>query len=532
MAGTLRLRLRNAEATDLEEQVREFEGPAVIGRSRDADVMLVDPGISRRHAKLVPGDMGEWLVEDLHSTRGTKVNGRRLDPGDMHSLVPGDLVEINPWSLLVLDDGPRSTGVLLNESGEMGLIEDAVANPRLQARFDGLVDAVRRTAGWSGEEEVFAAMLDSLLAASDLDRVMLLRVEGLETRAVSIRARRRDEETRPRGFSRTLLAAALEREGTVRMEADPDIAGGQSLVISGAGEAFCRRVESEEDDVVLAIYGDRPSLDGESEELVAWFDAIADLLEVAMKMQRGRRAEAERARLSADMHAARAVQELLLPATDGHWGKIAWDTLAVPGHEVAGDLVDVRPVHDGLHVILGDVTGKGARASLVMAGTQACADALVEQGLDPRELVEQLDAWAVRNTPEMCFVTLWCGRIDAQGHVRFVDAGHGLALIQRADGMVEYPEQGRRPPIGIEPLPCELIETRLDPGDALILFSDGLIEEPTDNGTGDRYGLDRVRDTVERVGADPLAIRDALVQWAGHDRFEDDLTILVIRHEA
>ena len=104
----------------------------MIGRSRDADVMLVDPGISRRHAKLVPGDMGEWLVEDLHSTRGTKVNGRRLDPGDMHSLVPGDLVEINPWSPLVLDDGPRSTGVLLNESGEMGLIEDAVANPRLQ----------------------------------------------------------------------------------------------------------------------------------------------------------------------------------------------------------------------------------------------------------------------------------------------------------------------------------------------------------------------------------------------------------------
>ena len=199
-------------------------------------------------------------------------------------------------------------------------------------RFDGLVDAVRRTAGWSGEEEVFAAMLDSLLAASDLDRVMLLRVEGLETRAVSIRARcvgtRRPSLA---AFARTLLAAALEREGTVRMEADPDIAGGQSLVISGAGEAFCRRVESEEDGVVLAIYGDRPSLDGDSEELVAWFDAIADLLEVAMRMQRGRRAEAERARLSADMHAARAVQELLLPATDGHWGKIAWNTSPFPG---------------------------------------------------------------------------------------------------------------------------------------------------------------------------------------------------------
>ena len=171
----------------------------------------------------------------------------------------------------------------------------------------------------------------------------------------------------------------------------------------------------------------------------------------------------------------------------------------------------MRPVHDGLHVILGDVTGKGARASLVMAGTQACADALVEQRLDPRELVELLDAWAVRNTPEMCFVTLWCGRIDVEGHVRFVDAGHGLALIQRADGTVEYPEQGRRPPIGIEPLPCELIETTLDPGDALILFSDGfLIEEPTDNGRVIDTP-DRVKDTVEprrgRPSGDPRCPR-------------------------
>ena len=104
MNDTLRIRLRNAETTDLEEQVREFSQAAVIGRSRDADLLLLDPGVSRRHAKLMPGDMGEWYVEDLHSTRGTKVNGRRLDTGEMATIGPGDLLEINPWSLLVLDE--------------------------------------------------------------------------------------------------------------------------------------------------------------------------------------------------------------------------------------------------------------------------------------------------------------------------------------------------------------------------------------------------------------------------------------------
>ncbi|MEE2971808.1 MAG: FHA domain-containing protein, partial [Planctomycetota bacterium] len=257
MTDTLRIRLRNAETTDLGEQVREFTEPAIIGRSRDADLLLLDPGVSRRHAKLLSGDMGEWFVEDLHSTRGTKVNGRRLEPGEMVSLEAGDLVEINPWSFLVLDENRATTGVLLDESGEDGTIEDAVANPMLQARFEGLMEAVRRTAGWTGDEEVFAAMLDSLLAASDLERGMLLWIEGDETRAMSIRARRRDEERQPRGFSRTLVAAALEREGTVRMEAHPDIAGGQSLVMSGAGEAFCRRVANDEEGVELALYGDR-----------------------------------------------------------------------------------------------------------------------------------------------------------------------------------------------------------------------------------------------------------------------------------
>ena len=133
----------------------------------------------------------------------------------------------------------------------------------------------------------------------------------------------------------------------------------------------------------------------------------------------------------------------------------------------------------------------------------------------------------------MCFVTLWCGRIDADGTVRFVDAGHGLALVLRSDGSIEYPEEGRRPPIGIEPMPCELIELKLEIGDSLILFSDGLIEEPgadESDDAGELYGLDRVKESVGRVGADAQAIHDELVRWSGRNQFSDDLTILVIEN--
>jgi hypothetical protein len=128
---SIRLRLRNAETTRLEEEIHDLRGPAVLGRSRDADILLSDPGVSRRHASLRPGEDGGWLIEDLHSTRGTSVNGRRMAPGEFSKIVEGDLIEINPWSMLVL--GHETTGgVLLDGDQVGGEIAEAFASPHLR----------------------------------------------------------------------------------------------------------------------------------------------------------------------------------------------------------------------------------------------------------------------------------------------------------------------------------------------------------------------------------------------------------------
>jgi hypothetical protein len=524
--NSIRLRLRNAEATGLEEEIHDLDGPAVLGRSRDADILLSDPGVSRRHASLRPGDDGGWLIEDLHSTRGTYVNGRRMAPGEFSKIVEGDLVEINPWSLLVL--GREATaGILLDGDQAGGAIAAAHSSPHLRHRFDGLVAAVQRASNRSGEEEAFGALLECLLDGCDLDRAMILRVEDGETRAIAIRSSDRAEEMEPRPYSGTLLTASLASEGTVRREENPKVEQAESLVVAGVREALCRCFDAV-DGTSLSLYADcrKGIADG---ELVAWFDAISDLCAVALRVQRGRRSEMERAQMSAEMNAARAVQELLLPSESGRLGSLEWATVAIPGRVIAGDLVDLRPIKDGIHVILGDVSGKGARAGMVMAGTQACADTLAEAGLPPAEIVEQLDQWAIRAIPEACFITLWCGRIGPDGLVRYVDAGHGLAMIQRAGGEVAMLEGVRRPPLGIEPRPSVEATLQLDPGDALVLFSDGLAEEPSAARDGDRYGLDRIKASIIAHDADPSLILADLVAWADRERFDDDLTILVIR---
>ncbi len=526
---SIRLRLRNAEATGLEEEIHDLTGPAVLGRSRDADILLADPGVSRRHASLRPDEDGAWLIEDLHSTRGTYVNGRRMEPGEFSRIVEGDLVEINPWSMLVL--GREATaGVLLDGDQIGGELAEAHASPHLRHRFDGLVAAVQRASTRSGEEEIFGALLECLLDGCELDRGMILRMEGDETRAVAIRSSDRAEEMEPRPYSGTLLSAALASGGTIRLEENPEVEQAESLAVAGVREALCRCFDTAEGSS-LAIYADcrKGIADG---ELVAWFDAISEICAVSLRMQRGRRAEMERAQMSSEMNAARAVQELLLPSESGRLGSLEWATVAIPGRVIAGDLVDLRPLADGIHVILGDVSGKGARAGMVMAGTQACADTLAEAGLPPAEIVEQLDRWAIRAIPEACFITLWCGRIDPDGLVRYVDAGHGLAMIRRAGGEVDLLDGVRRPPLGIEPLPAVEATLQLEPGDALILFSDGLAEEPSATRDGDRYGLDRVKASIIAHDADPSLIHADLVAWADRDRFDDDLTILVIRRAA
>jgi hypothetical protein len=528
----LRLRIRNAEATGLEEEIREFTAPAIFGRSRDVDVLLLDPGISRRHASLRPGEDGGWSIEDLHSTRGTWVNGRRLAPGEITAIVEGDLLEINPWSLLVL--GREATaGVVLDDRDVGGSIAEAVSDPQLRDRFDGLVSAVRRASTRTGEEEIFGALLECLLDGCELDRAMILRIEDEVTRAVAIRSSERSEETSPRPFSATLLKASIESGRTVRLEEHPDVDQAQSFVLAGVREALCRCIDvgTTEEGVRLAVYADcRMGI--ADDELVAWFDAIAELCSVSMRMQQGRVAESERAQMVAEMNAARAVQEVLLPSESGSLGDLSWQVVAIPGRTVAGDLVDVRRNGDGLHVVLGDVSGKGARAGMVMAGTQACADTLAESGLAPAEIVERLDAWAVRTIPEACFITLWCGRLDADGGVDFVDAGHGLALVQHADGSISPLVGARRPPLGIDAFPAEASKATLQPGEALILFSDGLAEEPSSSRDGDRYGLERIEASIDAHGADPAAILADLVDWCERDHFDDDLTVLVIRRAA
>jgi sigma-B regulation protein RsbU (phosphoserine phosphatase) len=191
------------------------------------------------------------------------------------------------------------------------------------------------------------------------------------------------------------------------------------------------------------------------------------------------------------MRAAQDIQRQILPPARGRFGPLSYALQIYPGQIVAGDLFDIFPVDPGrVAFFIGDVVGKGLPAALVMAVTQTALSACLRRGDDLAQAVQHANAHLIRTLPDNRFVSLWCGVVElSTGKVRYVDAGHGYALLRLpgADARPVASEGG--PPLRCADEPYAIDELTLSPGSRLWLYSDGVIEQP--GPTGELFGLQR-----------------------------------------
>ena len=240
----------------------------------------------------------------------------------------------------------------------------------------------------------------------------------------------------------------------------------------------------------------------------------------------------ERRALERDLDLALEVQQGLLPPAEL---EIAGWTMAYcyrPVGPVSGDYCDVLPLEGGTGLfMLGDVSGKGVAASMLMAQLHAIFRSLSLATASVTELVGKANRIFCQGNPTCHFATLVCGHLDGQGNVEMCNAGHcpplwvsngevkhiestGLPVGVLCDG--EYPSHSRR----------------LARGDSLVLYTDGLSE--AFNPARELYGAKRLGELVARraaLSADALlaAILQGLADFqAGHAR-SDDLTIMVLQ---
>lgn len=241
----------------------------------------------------------------------------------------------------------------------------------------------------------------------------------------------------------------------------------------------------------------------------------------------------QRNALQHDLDLAAQVQRNLLPKPNLRTG--AWDTCYhyAPLGPVSGDYCDLIPTDDHLFFALGDVSGKGVSASMLMTQLHAMFRSLTAASLPLGQIVTHANRILCEGALAGQYATLVCGQAQPDGRVEIHNAGHLPAIVVGQGGILRLESTGL--PLGLF-CEAEFSATRLqlDPGDTLFLFTDGLSEA---RNTDDEYGVERAMQLVrQHAGRSPsdliTACLDDLNRFADPNAKSDDLTLLAIQRRA
>ncbi len=283
------------------------------------------------------------------------------------------------------------------------------------------------------------------------------------------------------------------------------------------------------DDDPVRFTGDRWSVEIEFTPL--WFlVAIAGLvLVLGMEL-------VDRIRVRDELEVARQLQRDLLPDQVPHVAGYDVAHSYRTANTIGGDYYDLLPLADGrVVVVVGDASGHGIAAGLLMAIANASLKTALDIDPAPAAVLELLNRALVRTGDRRAFMTLFYGLLDPRsGTLDYACAGHPFPIVRRAGGGIEELGSGQLP-LGMRAqLDFDASRVELADGDLLMLYSDGL-PEAIDAG-GHAFGFDRLRSLLEAPGS-PQAIHDRVLiafdQHRGQEPLRDDLTLVVLaRHLA
>lgn len=241
----------------------------------------------------------------------------------------------------------------------------------------------------------------------------------------------------------------------------------------------------------------------------------------------------EQERLQRELELSRLIQTEMLPRGALRSGPAEICGLSIPARQVGGDFFNYFILPDGrLALLVGDVSGKGVSAALLMANIQATLRARLPHETDLAVLADRLDREMDQNTPGSVYLTLFLAILEIDGRVlRYVNAGHNPQFVLRAAGIV---------PLGSTGMPIALYaghgytESRIDlvPGDLLFFYTDGLVE--TENEQGEMFGTERLQSMLESERTESIGnllhhVEQRIATFRGDAEPFDDATLMALR---
>lgn len=509
--------------------------PFTIGRRLGSDLHLTNGDVSRVHAEITAAD-GGFRLTDRGSRHGTFVNGEAVAE---HRLAHGDRVRL----------GHR-------DGTEFVFLSDAaVDEPTERAAVGGmhqvavLLEGLRALSSGKVLDDVLAMVVDSAIAVSRAERGFIM-LAGDGDRLEFKLGRSRDRATLPGDTFQTSRKIPEEvfRGGRSRIETDlldGDLAGRHvGTVALGIRNVVCvplrlvRYVESKdsaaEDRRIGVLYLDSRTKGAlVSPETGATLDALAAEAAVAIDNARLYRAAMEKARLDQEMATAAEIQRALLP-TRSRTGPF-FDAAAemLPCLSIGGDFFEYIDLPDGrFGFALGDVSGKGPPAALLGALTQGSLAAQTAGAAGPADALARLNAALVRRAIEGRFVTLFYAQLDPDGTLTFCNGGHNPPFLVGRGG-VRRLETGGMPMGLFDGLPFDEESVRMEPGDFLVLFSDGVPEALDPNGTEfeDARILESIAGAPAREAPAQMEhLLSSVKEFTAGAPQNDDVTVVVVAY--
>jgi serine phosphatase RsbU (regulator of sigma subunit) len=385
-------------------------------------------------------------------------------------------------------------------------------------------DAVKAVAA-----EALIASDASAFLASGVEKIQ----QALQSRAVMIFAERHDEFVAAAkvGVADSLVGSLRIARGPVGHLLDRPFDPRLQPLPDDAKEAL-RHLEA-----VLVVPINTPGtpangmiavaskLSGASYEIedVEFLRAVADQLDVGIDRIRQQREDA-------DYSQARTIQQSLLPREMPQIAGLDVSGIWLSARTMGGDYFDVIELAPTqLAVCIGDVAGKGMPAALLMSGLQAAVRASASDS--PRDVCERVRRVVVSSLTGGRFVTFFYATVDvAAMRLRWTNAGHNAPVLARGDGTVVRLDEGG-PAISRLFRTTGYVEKEipLQPGDRLVLFTDGVSEAAADD--GEQFGEQRIEELATRGGASAADLQQAIVTatTAFAREIEDDLTLVVVK---
>lgn len=265
------------------------------------------------------------------------------------------------------------------------------------------------------------------------------------------------------------------------------------------------------------------------------FGALAGAFnQMAEDLERHEALAVEQERMQRELELSRLIQTEMLPRTSLRSGPAEIAGVSIPAREVGGDFFNYFVLPDGrLALLVGDVSGKGVSAALLMANIQATLRARLPHETDLAVLADRLDRELDQNTPGAVYLTLFLAILEKDGTLlRYVNAGHNPQFVLRVHGGIE--------PLGSTGMPIALYAghgytesaVALAAGDLLFFYTDGLVE--TENERGDMFGADRLQAllAVEQAqGIDTVLqrVEEQVTTFRGKAEPFDDATMMALR---